>query len=135
MATISESPVEQFRSNVQWFLEGNTPTYQTEMIVNLLVCLKTLANQLKVTTIENLVSQETVNAIAEQFSNITRRQLEDATGLNQIITALNKIESLKQKSLTDNKAFRETVVQLIVVAEKHPDISFKRQVLELTNSL
>lgn len=134
MATVSASPVE-FRSNVQWFLEGNTPAFQTEMIVNLLVCLRTFANQLKVTNIENLANQETVDAIAEQFGNFTRKQLEDVSVLKQIISGLVRIEALKQKSLTDNKAFRETLVQLIVVAEKHSDISFKRQVLELTNKL
>lgn len=129
------SPLGQFRSNVQWFLEGNIPGHQAEMIVDLLVHLKLFANKLNTENLHNDHAIEVIKKHSTYFNNLTRQELQDTSKLNIIVGNLMDIVNLGIREIINTKEFRDTLVQLIIIAESHPDLPFRRAVLELTQKL
>ena len=135
MASDFESPVGQFRSRVQWFLEGMTPTYQSELNIDLLVSLKGLAIQIRLIKSDDPEVNASIERYANSLDGFTRRQLEDVKHLDEVLKLLKSIAEVKNPPLTDNKSYRDVLVQTIMIAETHPDISFRKRVLQLTEEI
>lgn len=128
--SVQNSPVVQFRSNVQWFLEGNTPQHQTEMVVELLAQLTILAEHIK----ENPEAEaEDIKNFLSFFRTMTRRELQDTAKLKDVVQHLKKLS--KNPAISQNRSLRNAIVQLIVIAEGHADLPFRKSVLDLARSL
>jgi hypothetical protein len=134
MSSGTESRVGQFRSSVQWFLEGNTPSYKVEQVVELLVCLRVLAAKLREDAAVSSPPKHSLIALATKFELLNRKRLEDTAELKLIVESLRDVAST-DPVCADNKPFRDAVVQLIVIAENHLDLPFRRLVIELADSL
>ena len=93
---IQNSPVAQFRSNVQWFLEGNTPQHQTEMVVELLTQLTILVASLKMKPVS--LTTEARNFV-DFVSEMTRRGLQDTANLKKVVMHLKSLSSNSDISL------------------------------------
>jgi hypothetical protein len=135
MASITESPVSQFRSNVQWFLEGNTPSHQAELIVDLLVGLRTLSADFVSRAGDESQRSSILKECSESLGSVSRKDLQDTNKLKSVVSSLEQVVALEDKGIVTTKAFRDVIVQLIVVAESHPDLPFRRAVLELTQRI
>lgn len=119
------------RTNVQWYLEGNTPNQKSEATADLAVALKSLAI--------HIAEQGEVTAYAGQLrefcKDVTRQQLEEVGGLSKLVALLRAVAEKKDNRVVDSRPFREAVVQLIVVAESSADLQVRRMVLELVKGL
>ena len=127
------SPIAQFRSKVQWYLDGNTPGSNSNLIAELLVALKILASELS-----NQDSITNCQALAD-FRNfappLSVRALQDSSKLRETVQQLANLLQAEELKMVERRTFRDAVVQLILVAESTPDLPFRRAVLELSKSI
>lgn len=132
---MASSTIGQFRSKVQWFLEGNTPNNQDDLIVDLLVCLKTFAQDLKNSAASDPANSSLLESISTDFSSLSRAQLVDSGKIRGVVSAIDSLVSAGANTSIDTKSFRDLMVKLILIAEISSDTSFKRQLLDLTEKL
>lgn len=134
MSSAADSRVGQFRSSVQWFLEGNTPSYKVEQIVDLMVSLRMLAIKLREPKNSESAEKVGLEQLAKKLQTFTRKELEDTDTLKRLAISLKDVVRGTPHS-ADNKEFRDAVVQLIIIAEGHLDLPFRKLVIELADSL
>lgn len=125
--------VGNFRSNVQRFLEGNTPNHQTEVFADFVISLRTLA-PLLLKRAEQTAPQS-IETLTSLCKHVSRKELQEGQKLQEVIMAITKVVDEKLTAFTETQEFREVVVQLIVVAETLSDIQLKKTVLELSRKL
>ncbi|MFZ2305924.1 MAG: hypothetical protein WAW73_03280 [Rhodoferax sp.] len=125
--------VGNFRSNVQRFLEGNTPNHQTEVFADFVISLRALAPLLSKQP--DQIAPQSIERLASICKQVSRKELQEGQKLHDVILAITNIVDEKLNSLIETQEFREVVVQLIVVAETLSDIQLKKTVLELSRKL
>lgn len=125
----SISPIGQFRSNVQWYLEGNTPNFSSELAASLLVALKLLATDLE--SIENNPQHE----LAIWLKTLSTRSLQDNSQLCDIVERLNLLNAAIPEYSSKSRPFRDAIVQLILLAEHSNDLRFRKLLLDLAKSI
>lgn len=126
------SPIAQFRSKIEWYLEGNTPNFSSELLADLIVSLKVLASELRASAFNE---DELVVEYVTFCEQLKLKSLQDATTLDRTVGFLVKLLANDGLKTIERRAFRDAVVQLILVAESYPEISFRRSVLDLAKSI
>lgn len=126
------SPIAQFRSKVQWYLDGNTPSFSSELVADLYIALRLLASDLDSS---ELRERQEIDSFLSFCQVLTSKSLKDLGGLVQVVGLLHSLLKVDGVNIADKRVFRDAVVQLILVAESHADLSFKKSVLELSKSI
>ncbi len=125
----SMSPITKLRSNVQWFLEGNTPGPETAPFVELYASLKALHT--------HLVDVGKSDSELAALCALPQRELASLANLTRTQECL--LQLVKSGQYTkDTPAFsllRECAIQLILVAEGRQEPSFRESVLVLARSI
>ena len=124
------SPIAQFRSKIEWYLEGNTPKFSSGLLADLVVALKVLASDL---------GKNSPNIDIDKFirfcDEMKVKALSEAVNLTQVVDSLRDLLADESLKMPSRRPFRDAVVQLILVAESFPDLSFRRKVLDLAKSI
>lgn len=125
----SISPIGQFRSNVQWYLEGNTPNFSSELVASLIVALKLLAIDL------GSINNDSQHELAIWLKTLSARSLQDNSQLCEIVERLGALNSLMPEYSSGSRPFRDAIVQLILLAEHSNDLRFRKLLLDLARSI
>lgn len=123
------SPIAQFRSKVQWYLEGNTPSFTSELAADLLVALKVLGKSLPA------IEKNEIEIFREFSGSLSIDRLQEMSVLMDVASHLRALLELRELKVTDMREFRDSVVQLILVAESRSELSFRKAVLDLAKSI
>lgn len=125
----SLSPIAQFRSKVQWYLDGNTPNFAPELLAELLVALKLLGSEISGVQNENAIE------FFSFISGLSVKSLSDGQNFNEVVARLASLNSDADMKMSDRRSFRDAVVQLILVAEQSNDLGFRKAVLDLAQAI
>lgn len=124
----SMSPITKLRSNVQWYLDGNTPGPETAPFVELYASLKALNT--------HLVDIQKADQKLTDISSKPQRDLATLERLRETEECLNRLVTSGEFPPETNayKLLRECTIQLILVAEGQQEPSFRESVLLLAKS-
>lgn len=125
----STSPITKLRSNVQWYLDGNTPGPDTVSYVDLYASLKALN--------ASLVTIGKADEKLEKLCALPQRALVSLENLTETQDCLLQLITSGQyaKETSAFNFIRECVIQLVLVAEGRPDLSFRESVLALAKKM
>ena len=128
----SVSPISQFRSKVQWYLNGNTPNFSAELYADLLVSIKLLSADIAAYSGEH---SNITSAFITFVKSQTLKSLREGSGPLDCVIQLRALLDIPSLKMAGRKAFRDSAVQLILVAEGNPDLAFRKVVLDFAKSI
>lgn len=134
MRSEQNTTIHQFRSNVQWYLEGNTPGLELNSVNELYANLKALDVAIKPTS-GDLSTRPAVDRFQEFCEKVSLKQLRSIEGLTEAVSVLNAVKiDVKDGTERANQLFRECVIQLIQIAESRQELAFRTSIFELAKN-
>lgn len=123
------SPITKLRSNVQWYLDGNTPGPETAPFVELYASLKALNTHLV-----------TIDKTDQKLKSLSEKPQRDLANLDSLKETQECLLRLVTSGEHDKNApafalLRECTIQLILVAEGRQEPAFREGVLALAKSI